>query len=208
RYTFSDAAPDRLRWDDAYSKDGGHSWHGSWIMEFTRSAALPAWPAPGDPGHTYYTGARCDMAQFREFERLAGAFRGTLRVRTADGAEREATGDLVGYKVLDGCAVLTFLKYQLDGESHQDFSFLTYNTYASAFEDDHLDNRRDTRVHMMYGQQAGNEIVLVTGPDVLPARRHRWNFSDDGSVNLTAEESADGSEWVTRLTSEWKSSQR
>jgi hypothetical protein len=55
----------------------------------------------------------------------------------------------------------------------------------------------------MYGHQAGNDIVLVTQPDVLPARRHRWSFPEDGLVNLIAEESADGSEWVIRFTSEW-----
>ncbi len=104
--------------------------------------------------------------------------------------------------------MLTFFKYELDGNSHQDLSFLTHNTYARAFEDDHLDNRPRTPVHMMYGQQDGSDIVFVTKPDILPARRHRWSFSDGGSVNLSAEESSDGSEWVTRFTSEWKSTLR
>ena len=50
RYTFSDITDDSLRWDDAFSVDGGKTWSANWIMEFTRKRDAPAWPIEGGPG--------------------------------------------------------------------------------------------------------------------------------------------------------------
>jgi hypothetical protein len=36
---------DALRWEQAYSADGGKTWETHWIMSFTRVSAPPA-PAP------------------------------------------------------------------------------------------------------------------------------------------------------------------
>ena len=36
RFTWSVPAPDRPRWEQAFSPDGGTTWETNWIMEFTR----------------------------------------------------------------------------------------------------------------------------------------------------------------------------
>ncbi|NIQ57389.1 MAG: hypothetical protein GWN71_29565, partial [Gammaproteobacteria bacterium] len=59
RYTFSDITPASLRWDDAYSTDGGETWTHNWIMEFTRTGAKPTLAADGGPEHTFHAGGRC-----------------------------------------------------------------------------------------------------------------------------------------------------
>ncbi|MEM7204690.1 MAG: hypothetical protein AAF628_30815 [Planctomycetota bacterium] len=42
RYTFSDALPTTVRWDQARSRDGGVTWRTDWIMEFSRTGAAAA----------------------------------------------------------------------------------------------------------------------------------------------------------------------
>ncbi|MDF1838585.1 MAG: hypothetical protein P1V35_12015 [Planctomycetota bacterium] len=37
RYSFSDTLPQSVRWDEAYTKDGGRTWFTDWIMEFRRT---------------------------------------------------------------------------------------------------------------------------------------------------------------------------
>ncbi len=39
RYSFSDALPETVRWDEAYTKDEGRTWFTDWIMEFSRTRA-------------------------------------------------------------------------------------------------------------------------------------------------------------------------
>ncbi|HMM68761.1 MAG TPA: hypothetical protein PKC03_17650 [Dokdonella sp.] len=37
RFTWTYAAPDRARWEQAFSSDAGQTWETNWIMEFTRT---------------------------------------------------------------------------------------------------------------------------------------------------------------------------
>lgn len=75
RYTFSDIAANRLRWDGASTSDGGKSWATNLVFEFTRR---PADAAPLDNGaaHAGMPWMAGD-AKFRAGDRLIGAWTGT-----------------------------------------------------------------------------------------------------------------------------------
>ena len=56
RYTFCDITENSLRWDDAYSRDGGKTWNNNWIMEFSRTGPKGEWPESSFAAHTYVDG--------------------------------------------------------------------------------------------------------------------------------------------------------
>ncbi len=178
RYTFCDVTPTSLRWDDAYSKDGGKTWKNNWIMEFSRTADRAAWPAGEEAALTYYTGERCDLPEFREFERIVGSWEGRA---TIDGKSAPAT--LRAYKVLDGCAVISFLEYGRGKERHLEFGFSSYNTYASKLEHARLDNRPGTGLEQLYGARDGDKLILsrVAGE---ASHRQEWSLDDDDRIEL------------------------
>lgn len=76
RYSFNDITPDSLRWDNAYSDDGGKTWRNQWIMEFTRKEAVPMLDPAGGPAHTYVDGGRATLPQFEHYSFLEGTFEG------------------------------------------------------------------------------------------------------------------------------------
>ena len=127
-YAFSDVTPFSLRWDDRYSTDGGKTWKGNWVMEFTRTAVDPVWPIRRNRIPTYVDGGRCDEGRFRQQELLAGSWRG-------EGTRFEF------FPVLDGCAVIGFLEFE-DGAD--EFVFLTFDTTAERFVTAVLDDRPGT----------------------------------------------------------------
>jgi hypothetical protein len=151
RYTFSDVARDRLRWDDAYSTDGGGTWSGNWIMEFTRVAPAPSWPGAGGDAHTFANGERCDFPQLDRFEVLAG-----VRSGEADGERAR----LVGYRALDGCAIMAFV-HTAAGER---YLFLTVDTSAETLDAAWLDDA-----------------------PASPLERLRGRWLDDGRAELRSE---------------------
>ena len=195
RYTFSDISPDRLRWDDGFSADGGRTWRANWIMEFSRTAGRAAWPGPGEAAHTFHTGERCDLAEFREFERLEGLHRGEIRVLDSSGTERTSAAHLAGYRVLDGCAVMTFLEYVSGGRVHRSFSIKTFNTSIDLFEELHLDNQPDSQVRILYGGKEGGALRLSTRSGVHPPVRHAWTFPGEGRAVQNVERGAGGAAW-------------
>jgi len=200
RYTFSDIAPDRLRWDDAFSNDGGRTWRGNWIMEFSRTGDRPVWPGQGEAAHTFYTGERCDLAEFREFERLEGMLHGEVRLVADSGTERTSVARLVGYRVLDGCAVMTFLEYVSGGRVRKTFSLKTFNTYVDLFEEISLDNQPGTSLRMLYGSREDGRIQMRTRSGIQPSFRHTWDFPGEDRAVLTVEQGAGGAAWRTLAT--------
>lgn len=205
RYTFCDITPTTLRWDDAYSKDGGRTWTHNWIMEWTRLADRAGWPGADEKAHTFETGARCDLPEFRVFERLAGRWSGTLRTRDADGQWQEVPAELEGHRVLDGCAVLSLLSYEEEGAVRRSFSLKTYNTYAGVFEDTRLDNLPGTPARVLYGKSGAEDAASVEL--VEPAaegevrERYVWGLDDPEEVRLRVFESRDGGQTWTAARS-------
>lgn len=189
RYTFSDITPRSLRWDDAFSTDGGETWRHSWIMEFTRTTERVSLPPDGGAAHTYHDGERCDAPEFRRYEFLAGRKDGQV----VAGGEGPVT--ITGYRVLDGCAVLTFAGPGSDPATAWGFSHLTFNTYAQRYELTTLTSQRDTPARIFYSRDASDMVLYESGPGDAPRDRFRIEEDDDGSV-LWIHETPVGDEWV------------
>ncbi len=185
RYSFSDIGPDSLRWDDAYSTDGGRTWSGAWVMEFTRRAAAPA-PSPGPEGHTYDTGARCDREEFRRYEFLAGTWSGDGGTPGAPAAERTPV-IWRGVKVLDGCALLIWGDYGGGEQRLRSLAQVTFNTYAERFELLELDSNPGMPARVLYGEAVDDGIEFLSRPEagaepdykIVYRRREDGRFSQD-----------------------------
>jgi hypothetical protein len=189
RYTFSDVTDDSLRWDDAFSTDGGLTWTNNWIMEFSRTAAKPSLPPAGGPAHTFHDGTRCDAPEFRAYEFLSGRKDGTVEA----GGSGAVT--ITGYRVLDGCAVLTFAGPDSDPERAWGFSHITWNTYAQRYELLTLTSGADTPVRVFYSRDASELVFYERTDGAGPADRFRFEETEDGGV-LWTHETPDGEGWL------------
>jgi hypothetical protein len=191
RYTFSDIGPESLRWDDAFSQDGGATWSHNWIMEFTRRADR-ATLDPESPAPTHHDGGRCVGDGFRTYEFLAGRRVGRVEV----GGDGPVT--ITGHRVLDGCAVLTFAGPDGAPETAFAFSHWTWNTYAERFELTTLTSGANTPVRMFFGpsgvRDASGLVLLERVEGDRPADRFRVVEREDGAVTWV-HEMPDGDGW-------------
>ncbi len=142
RYTFSDVTPNSLRWDNGTSDDGGKTWSGNWIMEFTRRAKIA--PAIDKEKNllTYFNGSRCDMPEFSVLKRLS--------------ANNKNNSSLRLYNILDGCIVIGFIKKK----NTRAFFTLTFNTFAKLYELTYLDDKTATALAMYYGNRTNDGFEL------------------------------------------------
>ncbi len=188
RYTFSDITANSLRWDDAFSTDGGLTWRHGWIMEFSRTAAKPTLAEEGGPAHTFHEGERCDAPEFRKYEFLSG--------RKAGSVEAGGSGavTITGHRVLDGCAVLTFAGPDGDPERAWGFSHVTWNTYAQRYELMTLTAAPDAPVRMFYSRDSSELVFYESTNGERPADRFRIERAPDGSV-LWVHETPEGDGW-------------
>ncbi len=188
RYTFSDITPNSLRWDDGVSRDGGRSWSSNWIMEFTRSAAHPRLPEAGGAAPTYHDGTRCTDPAFGTFDFLSGHRSGAVEA----GGSGSVT--IVGYRILDGCAVMTFAGADGDPERAWGFSHLTFNTYADRYELTTLNSLPGTPVRVFYSRDARELVLYERSEGAAAVDRFRIERHADGSV-LWVHETPEGDDW-------------
>ena len=190
RYTFSDVTPTSLRWDDAFSTDGGRTWTNGWIMEFSRTEAKPTLDPEGGPAPTFHDGARCNGDAFRRYEFLSGSNVGEV----VAGGSGPLT--ITGYQVLDGCAVMTFAGPDGDPERAWGFSILTFNTYAGRYELTTLTTQPGTPARTFYSQDDQSLTLYESGaaPGGGRVDRMRIERADDGRV-LWVHEAPEGDGW-------------
>jgi hypothetical protein len=193
RYSFSDVSPDALRWDDGYSRDGGLTWRDNWVMEFTRTADEPRWPAPGEAFHTYVDGSRCTAPEAEQFDAIEGRWEGTYT--DADGTEGAA--HLEAYRVLDGCAVFSLLAYEQDGRTYKAFEIRSFLPGRREWVALRLDNRSGTG----YVYEAGRfeegtiDLVEITGAEGEPdLTKTAWAALDGERLRFERATSGDGGE--------------
>ncbi len=183
RYSFNDISPDTLRWDDAFSADGGDSWRDHWRMEWTRVEQEPGWPIPSDTAPTYDDGNRCEGDDFRALEALTGAWRGEL---SGEGGPQVA--HMRGYKILDGCAVMVFVR-----SAGEDWFFLNFfNTADKRWESHFLTSRRDQPMVRLFASESPFDLA-----DEASGQRHVWRLDDN--LTLTIRGSGAGGKRVLRL---------
>lgn len=160
RYTFSDITPSTLRWDDAFSTDGGLTWKVHWIMEFTRTADVARWPEPGESFPTYHQGTRCSADEARQFDALEGVWGGTCS-RKENGTWVASPARLRGARVLDGCAVMDLVEYERDGMPYGLFRLRSYLPQSEQWMVLHLDNQPDTGFEYQAGRFQGEQITTT-----------------------------------------------
>ncbi|REJ75672.1 MAG: hypothetical protein DWQ47_09400 [Acidobacteria bacterium] len=143
RFTFSDISKNSLRWDDAFSTDGGKTWASNWIMEFTRKADKA--PEIGSEQNllTYFDGSRCDLPEFEFLKAMS--------------AKWEQNEFLSLHEILDGCILIGFWSTV---QEKRLFFTLTWNTYAGMYELAVLDNEPRNNLTMYYGSRSENQILL------------------------------------------------
>lgn len=182
RYTFADVSPISLRWDDAYSSDGGKTWTHRWIMEFSRTAPKPTLPTEGDTAHTFDGGQRCSPEEFRRYESLAGQWRGDMRSEEFSSAPLSGHG----YRVLGGCALI-FLRTAASGHKKvETFGHLTYNTRADTYELTLIDNQ-GSPARVFYGSYADGVLDLKHAPQRGAPATHRYVIALPTSEGLLSE---------------------
>ncbi|MEP5612319.1 MAG: hypothetical protein ABJP45_08715 [Cyclobacteriaceae bacterium] len=161
RYTFCDISPNSLRWDNAYSEDGGKTWkEGTWIMEFSRKEQRAPAFVHGQAVHTYDNGNRCDLAEFNFFDEWVGNWSGKLKV-SMDEKWNHFRSNVEIYPILDGCAIMTFMRYIDNGNEIKSFSLSTYNTAANKYEEGVLDNLPNSNFKIRYGNLTRDVLTLV-----------------------------------------------
>ena len=154
-------------------------------MEFTRISAAPQWPIDPPHAHTYDDGSRCDAAEFQAHDPIAGRWTGTL----TRGADTRAA-ELRAYKVLDGCAVMAFLRS--DGDEWFWFNFL--DSRKQRWESQFLSDDRNESLVRLVAEEGGFSFGSRSG-DV----RHDWDLSGDRLV-LSATGDDENQRFVLNLT--------
>lgn len=187
RYTFSDITDHSLRWDDAFSRDGGKTWSHNWIMEFTRNQEQAPWDKDEDQAlHSFRSGNRCTLTGFDLLDQFVGLWKGTIEYLGEQGQWHTTQATLNNYKALGGCSVMSFLHYPRQGSIFREFSLMTYNTYANLYEDGRLDNTPTSHYRPMFGELENDTLTLVRqnhAPKTI-AEKYIWTFPESGELQV------------------------
>ena len=196
RYTFCDVSPTSLRWDDAYSKDGGKTWTYDWIMEFSRTAAIPTWPNSSPNALTFAKeGTRCrgNEAEFAKIASFAGQWTGEVELVEKGKEPTKSIATARAYRILDGCATILFLQFQQGEKTFCSFSMLTYNSTKKRFEELRLDNRQESVAAVLSGNFSGGDLNLAVGGD--SPLQSVWQVPiSDGNLKLVVHQTESGIE--------------
>ncbi len=145
RYTFSDITDNSLRWDDAYSRDGGRTWSNNWIMEFSRIKEKAVELKPGFENHTNFLLNRCTLEEFDWIKKIPKIY-----------PNQSESGSVTFYGILDGCSAISIL--QNDG--YEELSVFTFNTYAQVYEVLVFDSKTK-KAHIYYGKLVGDTLYIT-----------------------------------------------
>lgn len=188
RFTFSDIGPSSLRWENATSTDGGLSWVGNWIMEFTRRdpvADAALWNGPT------VTTRRCRGEEHRRFDSHLGEWEG---VRTDGGGDSTAVRAYI-VPILEGCAIMERVSSE-DG-AWEAFRVRAYEPASDRWVEYAIESDR----RVLRRREATREPVLVFR-DVVAAdgtlTRTTWSAEAEAGPRWRVEE-AEGPRGPWRL---------
>jgi hypothetical protein len=189
RFIFSDIEPNALRWENGTSRDGGLSWLGNWIMEFTRRPPLASALLNGPT----MTTERCPGKPYRRFDGALGEWEGT---RTGP------TGDTVPartylFRILEGCAVVE-RTWALDG-SWESYRVRAWEPAAEQWVEYAIDSNTRTLVRRV-ADVTGDEFAFHHGSGSdADGRRIRWAPGPNGAPGWVVEEAErPGGPWRVR----------
>ena len=111
RYTFSDIRPEGFIWHGVSTGDQGKTWSAGTLVEFSKIAPIATWPAVGETFPNYDNASQCTKDNYKVFDSLAGEWKGTASI-----GEDNGKATLTGYLMLGGCAVISYLEFENEGE--------------------------------------------------------------------------------------------
>jgi hypothetical protein len=159
RYTFSDIAPERFRWDGANTSDAGDSWSVWQVVDFYRQAEHATRTPEGEawPGH--HNGLLCTDEPHGAFDAMRG--RWTFRF------EREGRdtidGALVMADMLEGCAIGGLIRM----EGQEAFMGLAYSPMLQLWSMINLtDAPGEAHVYMIAPGAGGEGAVFRHMPEL------------------------------------------
>lgn len=204
RYTFCDITDKSLRWDDAFSKDGGKTWTNNWIMEFTRSAPIAEWPSITTDAHTFEHGGRCQGPGFDAINSMAGRWTGEIEIQSED-SPTTVPARLSIYKILDGCSVIRFLEFEYNDKIYRSFGLLTYQSSKQQFAELGLDNRARSKASVLEGSLNNGSLTLeskrpATGKKLI---KNIWTLptAENDKIRLSSSTSMDRKNWTSSVGS-------
>lgn len=198
RFTFSDIHPDSLRWDQAFSADGGASWKTSWIMEFNRRDPGKDAPLLDEPS---VSRDLCPGPQARAFDFTIGDWVGT---RHPAGSSEERKVELKTYPVLDGCGLMEFGHVTGGADEERLFAVRSFLPAVNKWEQYSL---RDSdlvfrRWEGEAGKDGGMELVSLKGET---GTRIVWSNVQSDQFRREIFHSPDGGKsWTLVSTTEFK----
>ena len=139
RYTFSDIRPEGFIWHGVSTGDYGKTWSAGTLVEFSRIEAEATWPDVGGPFHNFDDAKQCDKNEYRAFDALEGTWAGSM---TVDGKESNAR--LTGYRMLGGCAVLSYLEWSDNIDANTLLEVRSMNGDQSEWWTYQLDSKKGT----------------------------------------------------------------
>ncbi|MFW6079246.1 MAG: hypothetical protein ACODAE_06480 [Gemmatimonadota bacterium] len=181
RFTFSDITPNSLRWENATSRDGGLTWMGNWVMEFTRRdpvSDIGLWNGPT------MTTRRCPAEEYRRFDGQLGEWAGVRTTPAGDSIPLRAHF----VRILEGCAVMERV-WSPDGD-YEAFRVRAYEPDADRWVLYELDSERRTLVRReAEGRDSPDFREVAVGDG--QATRLRWEAGADGAPGWVMETADD-----------------
>lgn len=217
RYTFCDITENSLRWDDAFSKDGGKTWTNNWIMEFTRTAKMPSWP-DSENAHTFVSGNRCKGPEFDLINSMAGLWTGKISIDENKKELVDATLNV--FRILDGCTIIRFLEFEMGEQTYRNFGLISYNRQTKQFEELRLDNRPGLTAQILRGINENKNGLSKNGLSLSVAEKsdnikrilkHHWTIPTSENEKLIIASSSstdDGKNWTTSVNGTFTKSQK
>ena len=208
RYTFSDIAPDRFRWDGANTGDGGDSWSVWQVVEFHRQAEEATTTPMGSPWPGQDEDLLCTDAPHGAFDFLEGDW----MVTSDSGAE----GRFRAGRMLDGCGVAGVMEF--GGREY--FRAWAWSPVFSRWVQFTLSDIPGERHVYAVAREAGEGAVFTAAPGatiesashdywvpLLSAeqnglQRTIWRVveADRTEVDMQSRPDADSQEWTTFMT--------
>lgn len=199
RFRFADVTPESLRWDGYRSTDGGETWTGFWIMDFTRRDATTDRGLLVGPTRT--VADRCDRERARAFDVLLGDWAGTETVHTAGGDSVAREIELSAWSILEGCAVMDLVTTTGDESERKRFRVRSFVPSQERWIQYSLDRAHPVFVRWEGPTAEGNDLTLVTDRGDGTLERTRWlDVEDDAFRRETAISRDGGASWTTRST--------
>lgn len=204
RYTFSDIAPQRLRWDMGVTSDAGATWATPLVMHFNRTQETSQLWMPGEDWFGHGTGASCTDEPHGAFDALAGHWSGTV----TPAGEQAMPISWQGGQMLDGCAVGGLLT----APAGEEFVAWSYSPQLERWVEFSLNDRPGEGHEYMTSTSGGPGAVFNPDPSLLiesrtepyygldagPAlRRSRWTTftADELVVEIDTRENGEA-DWV------------